>query len=298
MSTLRGKVMVVTGAARGIGAETARRAAREGAQLALVGLEPEELAAVARACGPDTMVIEADISDEASITGAYAQIAERFGRIDVVFQNAGIATGGTLREIDPDAFTRVIEVNVLGTFRACRAALPHLERSRGYLLVNASIAALVTGFPGMGAYSTSKAGTEAIANTLRMEMRHHGVDVGCVYYSWIDTDMVRGGDEHRAFRTLRATLKWPMSKTSPLSLAAERTVAGIGKRSRLIVVPWWVRAMLPLRGLLQPLAEPTLWPSIPTIEREFQEEIAERGAENVFRPVGAGGKAAERPVSP
>lgn len=296
MGSLNGKVVLVTGAARGIGAETARRAAAKGAQVAVVGLEPEELQAVAGSCGNGAIAIEADISDEASINSAYAKAAERFGRIDVVFQNAGIASGGTLREIDPEAFTRVIEVNVLGTFRSCRAALPYLEKSGGYLLVNASIAALVTGFPGMGSYSTSKAATEAIANTLRMEMRHHGVDVGCVYYSWIDTDMVRGGEEHKAFRTLRGTLRGPMARTYPVSLAAERTVAGIEKRARLVYAPWWVRALIPLRAMLQPLSEPTLRPAIPEIEREFQEEMAERGADEVFRPVGAGGAAAERRV--
>src|SRR5690349_7993971 len=133
MASLNGKVVLVTGAARGIGAETARMAAAKGAKVAVVGLEPDELKAVAASCGPDAIAIEADISDEASINSAYAEAAERFGRIDVVFQNAGIASGGTLREIDPEAFARVIEVNVVGTFRSCRAALPYLERSGGYL---------------------------------------------------------------------------------------------------------------------------------------------------------------------
>ena len=295
--SMNGKVVLITGAARGIGAETAKRAAQRGAKVALIGLEPDELATVAKQCGPDALTIEADISDADGITAAYQQVADRFGRIDIVFQNAGIASAGTLAKIDPAAFERVIDVNVLGTFRACRAAIPHLEASGGYLLINASIAALVTGFPGMGAYSTSKAATEAIANTLRVELKHHGIDVGCVYYSWIDTTMVRGAEEHKAFRTLRGTLVGPMAKTYPVSLAAERTIAGIEKRARIIHAPWWVRAMLPLRGLLQPLAEPTLRPAIPTIERELDEEIAERGSDAVFRPVGGGGAAAAERVS-
>ena len=295
---MHGKVIAITGAARGIGAETARRAAARGAKVALIGLEPGELEAVARQCGPDALAIEADISDLDAITAAYRQVADRFGRIDVVFQNAGIASAGTLAKIEPAAFDRVIAVNVLGTFRACRAAIPHVEASGGYLLVNASIAALVTGFPGMGAYSTSKAATEALANTLRVELKHRGIGVGCVYYSWIDTGMVRGAEEHKAFRTLRGTLIGPMAKTYPVSLAAERTLAGIEKRARIINAPWWVRAMLPLRGLLQPIAEPTLLPAIPTLEREMDEEIAARGEAAFYRPVGPGGEAAERAVTP
>jgi NAD(P)-dependent dehydrogenase (short-subunit alcohol dehydrogenase family) len=291
---MNGKVVLITGAARGIGAETARRLAARGAKLALVGLEGEELRRVAAACGEDTLAIEADISDLAAMEAAMAATAERFGRIDVVFQNAGIGSGGTLSLISPESMDRTIEVNVLGSFRVARAAIPHLERSGGYLLINASIAAVVTGFPGFGAYAMSKAATEALANTLRVELRHHGIDVGCTYFSWIDTDMVRGAEEHRAFRTLRSTLKGPLAKTYPLSRAVDATIRGMERRSRIVVAPGWVRLLLPLRAALQPLAEPQLRPAVPAIEREFDEELAERGPDEVFQPVGPGGAAAAR----
>lgn len=291
---MEGKVVLITGAARGIGAETARRLAALGARVALVGLEGEELRAVAAACGADALAIEADITDAPAMQAAMDAAAERFGRIDAVFQNAGIGSGGTLRQIEPAALERTLEVNVLGTFRVARAAMPHLERSGGYLLVNASIAALVNGMPGFGAYALSKAATEALANTLRVELKHHGVAVGCAYFSWIDTDMVRGGEEHRAFRTLRATMKGPLAKTYPVGLAADAAVRGMQRRSRLVVAPWWVRALLPLRAALQPLAEPAILPAVPTIEREYEEELAERGPEEVFQPLGPGGAAAAR----
>ena len=290
---MNGKVVLITGAARGIGAGTARELARRGAKLALLGLEGDELRAVAADCGPDALAIEADITDAEAMERAMSETAERFGRIDVVFQNAGIGAGGTLAQIDPAVVERTVEVNVLGTFRVARAAIPHLERSKGYLLVNASIAGLITGFPGMGAYSMSKAATEAIANTLRLELAHRGIDVGCAYYSWIDTDMVRGGEEHKAFRTLRGTLKGPMAKTYPVEVAVAAAVAGMEKRRRLVVAPWWVRLLPPLRALLQPLSEPQIKPAIPTIEREFAEEARERG-DRAVEPVGAGGRAAAR----
>src|SRR5687767_11166814 len=111
MSGLDGKVVVVTGAARGIGAETARRLSARGAKVALVGLEADELRAVAASCGPDALAIETDISDLAAVERALAQTAERFGRIDVVFQNAGIGSAGTLNLIEPEAFERTLEVN-------------------------------------------------------------------------------------------------------------------------------------------------------------------------------------------
>ena len=289
---MRGKVVVVTGAARGIGAETARRLAARGARVALVGLEGDALRAVAAQCGPEALAVEADITDLPAVEAALAQTAERFGRIDVVFQNAGIGSAGTLSLIEPAALDRTLEVNVLGSFRVARAAIAHLERSGGYLLINASIAALATGFPGFGAYAMSKAATEALANTLRVELRHHGIDVGCAYFSWIDTDMVRGAEDHKAFRTLRGTLKGPLARTSPVEVAVEAAIRGMERRSRLVVAPWWVRALLPLRAVLQPLSEPVLRPAVPAIEREFAEELAARGPGETFRPVGPGGRAA------
>ncbi|CAA9484137.1 MAG: hypothetical protein AVDCRST_MAG85-847 [uncultured Solirubrobacteraceae bacterium] len=291
---MHGKVVLITGAARGIGAATALLLAALGAQLSLVGLEGDELRAVAASCGPDALAIEGDITDLPAMERAMAQTAERFGRIDVVYQNAGIGSGGTLSLIQPEAIDRTLEVNVLGAFRVARAAIPHLERSGGYLLVNASIAALANGFPGFGAYSMSKAATEALANTLRVELKHHGIDVGCAYFSWIDTDMVRGAQEHKAFRTLRGTLVGPMAKTSPVSVAVDAAIRGMERRSRIVVAPWWVRGMLPLRALLQPLSEPTIRPAIPAIEREYAEEMEALGPDEVLKPVGPGGEAAAR----
>ena len=106
--------------------------------------------------------------------------------------NAGIAPGGMVRSTDPAAFERTIEINLLGVWRTVRACLPHVIERQGYVLVIASLAAAVHG-PGMAAYSASKAGAEAFADSLRAEVKHLGVDVGVGYFSFIDTDMVRGG---------------------------------------------------------------------------------------------------------
>ena len=290
---MQGKVVLITGAARGIGAETARRVASMGAKVALVGLEGEELRAVASACGPDALAIEADIADLTAMEAAMASAVERFGRIDVVFQNAGIGSAGLLSQIEPDAFDRTIEVNVLGTYRVARAAVPHLERSGGYLLINASIAALAT-LPGFGAYATSKHATEAIANTLRMELAHRGIGVGCCYFTWLDTSMVSGAEEHRAFRTLREAMRPPLTRKYPVGVAVDAIVRGIGKRARIVVAPRWVRAMIVARSAVPRLAEPDLLKVTPQVEREFEAEVAERGADEVFQPVGPGGAAAAR----
>jgi NAD(P)-dependent dehydrogenase (short-subunit alcohol dehydrogenase family) len=253
---LAGKTAVVTGAARGIGASLAASLAARGAHVALVGLEPVVLeqasqAAAKRATsGARTAVWEADVTDLARMTEVAGEVGERFGSVDVVVANAGIAIGGPFLDSDPATFDRVIGVNLLGSIATARAMLPALLRSRGYLLQIASLAAL-TPTPLMAAYCTSKSGVEAFAHSLRGEVRPEGVDVGVAYLSWTDTDMVRGADEDKVLAEMRARLPWPANRTGPLEPAVERLVQGIAHRSAHVYGQGWVRGMqwLP-RGVL------------------------------------------------
>ncbi|HEV3000693.1 MAG TPA: short-chain dehydrogenase/reductase [Solirubrobacteraceae bacterium] len=291
---MNGKTVFITGAARGIGADAARRLARAGANVALAGLEPEELERVAAGCSGRALAVEADVTDAAALEAAVAATVERFGAIDAVFANAGIGSGGLMHRVDSDAFERVVEVNLLGAWRTVHATLPHLLASRGYLLINASMAQLVNAFPLMGSYAAAKAGVEALGNTLRLELRHHGVDVGVAYFSWIGSDLVRGADsEHPAFKRVRDEMRGPLGKTYPVEVAGRAAARGVQRRSRIVVGPWWVRAMLPLRGLLTRPAELQLGPLMPEVERLMEAEERERGAD-AFTPVGAGGRADAR----
>lgn len=285
-----GQVVFVTGAARGIGAAAAKELAARGAKLALVGLEPGELARVAAACGPDAAWFEADVTDAAALEAAVRGAVERFGGIDVVIANAGIATGGSVRSIDPAAWERVVEVNLLGSWRTVRAALPHVIARRGYVLQVASVAAIAHA-PFMSAYCASKAGVEAFADSLRTEVAPLGVDVGVAYFSWIDTDMVRGADERPGIGTMRRRIGGPLSKTYPLSDVATAIAQGVERRAKHVAVPGWVRALLPLRGLLAPLIEREGGRAVPAVEREMQDVIAREGAAAATAPVGAGGAA-------
>ena len=191
---LDGKIALVTGAARGIGAESARRLARKGARVALVGLEPEELARVAAQCGSNAAWFECDVTDTDALARAVEGAVERFGGIDVVMANAGIAVAALVRSVEPAAWERVIEVNLLGVWRTVRTCLPHVIERKGYILPVASLAAAAHS-PVMSAYSASKAGVEAFADCLRQEVHHLGVDVGVAYFSWIATDLVAAGDD-------------------------------------------------------------------------------------------------------
>jgi NAD(P)-dependent dehydrogenase (short-subunit alcohol dehydrogenase family) len=289
-----GSTILITGAARGIGAGAARELARRGANVALVGLEPEQLERTAAECGPNAAWFEADVTDTDALDRAVAGTLERFGKLDCVVANAGVAPVGSVRLIDPAAFERTIEINLLGVWRTVRATLPAIVESQGHVLAIASIAAILPS-PGLAAYCASKAGTEAFARSLRSEVRRHGVTVGIGYFSWIDTDLVRGADAHPVGGRMRAKLSGPMGKTYPLSATSEAIARGIERRSRRVVVPSWVPALLLGRGLFEVFGPVFDWQAgriAAQGEDLMAAEIERRGAASATAPVGAGGEAA------
>jgi NAD(P)-dependent dehydrogenase (short-subunit alcohol dehydrogenase family) len=264
---VRDRTVLVTGAARGIGLEAARRLHTRGANVALVGLEPERLERHAAQLGDRAWWREADVADAGAMEAAIAGAVERFGGLDVVVANAGVAANGTVASVDPAAFERTIEVNLLGVFRTVRPALAHVTARRGYVLVVSSASALLH-TPMMAAYTASKAGVEAFADALRVEIAHTGARVGVAYFSFIDTDMVRRGFDRTSAREGQERLRGPFSRWAPLSEAGAAIEEGVARRARHVVVPRYLRAAIYARSVLQPLAE---W------------QIRRRGVEEVVR---------------
>src|SRR5919108_3020186 len=278
LSVLRGQRVLITGAARGIGAALAEKLAAHGARLALVGLEPETMAAVAERCGEDTFVTECDVSSSEQVTDAIDTAARLLGGLDVVVANAGIAAGGPLRSQDVRSWERVIEINLLGVMYTDRAALPHLERSGGYLLNIASTAAALRG-PGMSAYCAAKAGVEALSDCVRIEMHPFGVAVGVAYFLFLDTDMVNDSErEMPMLRRAKAEMPRFLSRTYPLPPAIDEVVAAIVERRRRVAYPRWFLKALAIRQLMaSPLAERRAAKSTPDAIREYDQMVAERG---------------------
>jgi len=251
---ISGQVVLVTGAARGIGAEAARQLYGRGAQLSLVGLEPDELEQRAAELGSRAAWFEADVTNWEALRRAADATIERFGGIDVVIANAGVAPVGTVATIDRAAFERTIEVNLLGVWRTVRTMLPHVIERRGYVLSIASLAAALH-LPLLAHYSATKAGVEAFSDSLRGEIAHTGTKVGVAYFSFIDTDMTREGIEQTAARRMRDSSPGPIRSTTPLPVAGRAIVRGVERRARTVCSPRWVSAALRLRGLLQPVLE-------------------------------------------
>ena len=241
MTSLHGKVVFITGGARGIGAEVARRLRNKGARLVLTDLDKAELAALAAELGEDRVLTAvADVRDLAAMQAAAAEGVERFGGIDVVVANAGIISYGSLLQVDPEAFKRLLDVNVLGVFHTVRATLPAVIDRRGYVLIVSSLAAY-TAAPGLAPYNASKAGIEILANALRLEVGHLGVTVGSAHMSWIDTALVRDTKaDMSAFGELLARFPWPLNKTTTIDRCADAFVKGIEGRRDRIYCPRWV----------------------------------------------------------
>jgi NAD(P)-dependent dehydrogenase (short-subunit alcohol dehydrogenase family) len=260
------KVVLITGGARGIGAATASELQRRGWTPVLADLDG----------GGD--VLPLDVTDGEASERVVATVLEQHGRLDAVWANAGIASFGPMTLTDPVAWERTIEVNLLGAFRTIRAALPAVIAARGYVAVTASLASFAHA-PGMSAYCASKAGVEAMCNSLRIELAHHGVAVGTIHPSWIDTEMVREADrEHLAYRRLRAAMRPPFSKTYPVERAARDIADGFDRRASRICTPKFVRAAHVLRAALttRPFQR-DLVAAAPDIERLFAEQVSERG---------------------
>lgn len=292
MANVEGKVVLITGAARGIGAGLAERFAAQGAKVALVGLEAEEQRKVAERIGVSAHAWEADVTDWDALERATAGVVEHFGGIDIVIANAGIATTGFVRSIDREAFEKVIEVDLLGVWRTFRVTLPHVIERKGYLLAISSLAA-ITHAPGMANYCAAKAGVEAFCNSLRAEVAHLGVKVGVAHPTWIRTDLVESADAHPVFGKMRAGMPGVLGRTYPLAVAVDLIEEGVRKRARAIHVPKWVLALKLLRSFLPPIIELGSRARIPAADRAAIEDIEARGAREAAI-TGHGGRAAIR----
>lgn len=254
MTDLAGRRVLITGAARGIGAALARRLHGRGARLALAGIETDSLAAVAADCG-DAPWAECDVTDAEAVDAAVARAVDGLGGLDVVIANAGVAAQLPLVGGDPEIMRRTLDVNVMGAYLTLRAAGPHVSHPGGYALAIASLAAAVHP-PLLGAYGASKAAVEALGNTLRAELRPSGARVGVAYFGELDTDMTSRGFGTEAARTLMSS--GPASRASgvaPLEVGLRALERGIARRSRYIVAPWWVGAVLPVRMGAQVVVE-------------------------------------------
>jgi NAD(P)-dependent dehydrogenase (short-subunit alcohol dehydrogenase family) len=280
MTSLQGKVVFITGGARGIGAEVARRLRAKGAKLVLTDLDKAALDTLAAELGGNEHVLTAvaDVRDLPAMQSVADQAVETFGGIDVAVANAGIASYGSVLQVDPEAFRRVLDVNLLGVFHTARATLPALIERRGYLLIVSSLAAFAAA-PGMASYDMSKAGNEHFAHALRLEVGHLGVGIGVAHMSWIDTALVRDTkSDLPSFGNLLRKLPWPLNKTTDVDSCATAFVKGIEGRKDRVYCPGWVAGFRWLKPVLStPVGELPIRRTTAEIMPQMDAEVAALG---------------------
>jgi NAD(P)-dependent dehydrogenase (short-subunit alcohol dehydrogenase family) len=253
---LRGKVALVTGAARGIGLATAEELSRRGASVVIVDLDPQAAAAAAESLPGPGLGLAADVTDRGAMQQAVAQAVERFGGLDVVVANAGIASrSATARAMSGEAFDRVLDVNLNGVHRTVLAALPEIVGRRGHVVVVSSIYAFLNGV-GATPYAMSKAAVEQFGRALRVELAQHGAGATVAYFGFIDTAMVKQAiDGDPLVSRFGGTLPEFLSKRLQSSEAGRGIVDGIEKRAPRVIRPrrWAVFSVL--RGIVNPLLD-------------------------------------------
>lgn len=279
MGSVSGKVVFITGGAAGVGATVARRLHAKGARLVLTDVDSDALARLAATLGGDRVLTQvADVRDLAAMQAAADSGVQRFGGIDVVVANAGIASYGSVLQVDPEAFKRLMDINVLGVFHTVRAALPSIIDRRGYVLIVSSLAAFAAA-PGLAPYNASKAAVEHFANALRLEVAHRGVGVGSAHMSWIDTAMVRDSKtDLSTFAEMLSKLPYPLSTTTSVEKCADAFAKGIEGRKTRVYCPGWVGALRWLRPAMStPFGEAPVRRFVPDLLPRMDAEVAALG---------------------
>lgn len=252
-TVLTGRRVLITGAARGLGAALAIRLHRRGARVAIAGLEEELLSETAARA--DAPWWACDVSDRDRVEEVVDEAAARLGGLDVVVANAGIAAQLPLVGGDPAIFEQINRVNVLGAYYTLRAGGRHISHRNGYAVAVSSLGGAVH-VPLMGAYSASKAAVEALGNTLRAELAPSGARVGVAYFAELDTDMTSRGFGTEAARSFLGGKT--ITRVTPMEAGIDALERGITRRSRSIVAPRWVGAILPFRAIAQPVVDRAL----------------------------------------
>lgn len=246
---LDGRVVFVTGAARGLGAQIAREAHARGARVALVGRSLHPLEDLAAELGDGAAAFKADVTDAAALQRAADGTVAAFGGIDVVVANAGIAPPSeTVATIDPDDFEHTVEVDLLGQWRTVRATLPAVIARRGHIALVGSIYAFFNGVLA-APYAVSKAGVEQLSRTLRVELAQHGVTAGIAYLGFIDTDLTSDAFDDVHAATIRSAAPGFITRPMSVESAAEAVLSGVERRAAQVTAPAWVAPLLTARSL-------------------------------------------------
>lgn len=252
---LDGKVVLITGGARGIGHATAVAARRRGAVVGLLDLDGDLAARRARELGGGSIGGAADVCDIDGLDHAVSDVVQRLGGINVLIANAGIAPHATTVDAGDRAHQRrVLDVNLHGVWHTMWAGADHVAARRGHIVIISSIAAY-TLTPGWAAYAASKAAVEQLARSMRVELAPTGATVGVAHFGVVDTDLARTFERDPISVAMERLAPALVSRAVTPQSAAGALVRDIERRGTRTIHPAYWRPTYALRGVLGPLTD-------------------------------------------
>jgi len=237
--SLRGKVVLITGASSGFGEDAARLFAREGCRVVLAARRLERLQALAAEIqndGGEAFAVPVDVNQSAEIEVMVRSVLDLYGRVDILFNNAGFGAVDWFENLEPSRdIETLIQVNLIGTMLVTRAVLPHmLERRRGHIMNMASVAGLIAA-PLITTYSASKYGVRAFTDSLRREVAPFGIKVSGIYPGPAETEFGTHLKRHAARNTVDRLIDLRMTS----DYVARRVVDLARRPRRSLVIPGW-----------------------------------------------------------
>jgi 3-oxoacyl-[acyl-carrier protein] reductase len=239
-----GRIALITGASRGIGAAVARAAARKGARVALLARDSDDLDAVLESCGRNGLVVPCDVTDRNAVEDAVARATTELGPIDILVNNAGAGHFAKIVDAEPDVFERLMKLNYLGTVYATKALLPAMLARRSGHIVNVGSIVGRLAAPLEGAYSASKFAVSGFTDALWLEATPHGVGVSLIAPGPVATDFfrARGSDYARSFPK-------PVSAED----VARAVIRAVERNKAETFVPSWLGMPPALKTLMPPV---------------------------------------------
>lgn len=253
---LAGRVVLITGAAQGIGLALARHLLAQHAEVALVDLDGAAVRRAASEWGPRAFARDADVRDRGAMAEAVDATVRHFGGLDVVVANAGVTpTPATLRTMNSDDFDRVLDINLIGAFNTVKPALDHVIKRRGHVVFVSSGAAFSPGVGG-SPYMISKAAVEQLGRALRLELVPFETSVQTAYFGIVETAMTHDMlDADDLGRRLDALLPWPLNVRITAAQAARTIADGIERRAPRTIAPRGWEPYALLRGAVNVVAD-------------------------------------------
>ena len=250
MTFWQGKSVIITGGGSGIGKALGAELAGREAKVWLSDVNGGAAADAATEIGGDTQSVELDVTDATAVASHLADVANAHGRIDAVFNNAGIGVGGDLRELNLDHFNRSIDVNIRGVVHGVMAAFPLMKSQGGGIIVNTASAAGLLGLPLMAPYSMSKHAVVGLSNALRYEAAEHNVQLNVLCPTAIETPLLETDVSRELGASWRPDIRAYLTKVGgapyPVDKFVDYALGQIEKNKGIIVAPFGARLRLGL----------------------------------------------------